>query len=266
MNTQIALSDDERRRYSRHLLLSGVGEEGVLRLRSARVLVVGCGGLGSPVMLYLAAAGVGTLGMMDADVVDFSNLQRQIIHTTPDVGVSKLHSAAAKVKALNPDVKVCLHETRLTEDNATSLLEPYDFIVDAVDSWSSKLLINDACVAAGKPFCHAGVQGFSGQLMTHLPGRPCLRCWLGDAPTPKAGQATPIPVAGTVVGILGTLQATEVMKFFTGVGTLCTNRLLVVDALTMSFESLSVSPAAHCPACSKHQTVSDCAETETSRG
>lgn len=256
MNTHFPLSDDERRRYSRHILLPGVGEEGVQRLRSARVLVVGVGGLGSPVVLYLAAAGVGTLGMVDTDVVDLSNLQRQIIHSTPDVGMSKLCSAAAKVKALNPDVEVCLHETRFTAHNASALIEPYDFIVDAVDTWASKFLINDACVAAGKPFCHAGVQGFSGQLMTYVPGAPCLRCILGEARGNEREPVGKIAVAGSVVGVLGSLQATEVLKFITRVGMLCTHRLLTFDALTLNFETLSVPSDAHCPTCGDHRLSS----------
>lgn len=251
MNAYPQLSAEECQRYHRHILLPGVGEEGVQRLRAARVLVVGVGGLGSPVVLYLAAAGVGVLGLVDTDVVDVSNLQRQIIHTTRDVGRNKLHSAADKVRALNPDVKLEIHDVRLTAHNALSLVREYDFVIDAVDTWASKLEVNDACVAAGKPFCHAGVQGFAGQLMTHVPGAPCLRCVLGDAlaaDTHRAESGVPA-VLGSLVGVLGSLQATEAIKFITGVGALCTHRLLVVDASAMTFETIQVQRNARCQSC-----------------
>lgn len=251
MNEHPHLSADERLRYRRHLLLPGMGEEGVQRLRAARVLVVGIGGLGAPVVLYLAAAGVGVLGLVDADVVDVSNLQRQIIHTTRDIGRSKLQSAAEKVRALNPDVKLEIHDVRLTARNALSLVREYDFVIDAVDTWASKLEINDACVAAGKPFCHAGVQGFVGQLMTYVPGAPCLRCVLGDtlAADGNRAETESQAVMGSLVGVLGSLQSTETIKFITGVGTLCTRRLLVVDASTMTFETLQVQQSARCHSC-----------------
>lgn len=251
MNFHPHLSAEECKRYSHHIQLLGVGEEGVQRLRAARVLVVGVGGLGSPIVLYLAAAGVGTLGLVDTDVVDVSNLQRQIIHTVEDIGRSKLQSATEKVRALNPDVKLEMHDVRLAVHNAPSLVREYDFVIDAVDTWTSKMVINDACVVTDKPFCHAGVQGFRGQLMTYVPGAPCLRCVLGDAlPTDEhRADSESQAVMGSLVGVLGSLQATEAIKFITGVGTLCTRRLLVVDASAMTFETFQVQPSARCQSC-----------------
>ena len=238
-------------RYRPHLLLSDIGGAGQRRLRDARVLVIGVGGLGSPVALYLAAAGIGTLGLADADVVDLSNLQRQIIHTTPDVGRLKVNSAADRIALLNPDVTVRRHPAFVDADNIAALLADYDFVVDGTDSFAAQFLINDACVAAGVPFSHGGVSQFRGQTMTVLPGRSaCYRCVFGAPPdedglAPCARQG----ILGAVAGMLGTIQAAEALKFLTGTGELLTDALLTFDARTMAFRRVAVKADDHCPAC-----------------
>lgn len=179
----MALSQEELERYSRHIILKGVGLSGQKKLLQGKVLVIGAGGLGAPVLMYLAASGVGTLGIMDDDVVDRSNLQRQIIHGTADIGRSKVRSAAARVKDINPHVETVLYEERAEAENLMEILSKYDFIIDAVDSFASKFLINDACVLAKKPFCHGGIREFQGQVMTYVPGcGPCYRCIFEEIP------------------------------------------------------------------------------------
>lgn len=233
-------------RYSRHLMLPEIGEEGQQRILSSRVLVVGAGGLGSPVMLYLAAAGVGTIGVIDADVVDLSNLQRQIIHHTKDLGTPKVESAKAKIMAVNPDVAVETYHEFLTPANALSIIQGYDFIVSCTDNLAAKALVSDTCVAAGKAFSHGGISEWTGQTFTHVPGTADYRTIFGDAPSPsadspEAGEPKAVlGVLGAVAGMLGTIQAAETLKYLTGAGTLLTNRLLMFDALTMQFNLLTL--------------------------
>ena len=239
-------TEEQIQRYSRHILLQDVGVEGQEKIMNARVLVVGAGGLGAPVSLYLAAAGIGTIGIVDADVVDLSNLQRQVIHFTKDVGVPKVKSAEEKIKAINPDVKVETYYKFLDSSNALDIIKEYDFIVDGTDNFPVKFLINDACVMAGKPFSHGGILRFNGQTFTHLPGTACYRCMFKEPPpvgaVPTCSQAG---VLGAIAGMLGTIQAAETLKYFTGIGELLTNRLLTFDAKTMQFRTVLMRHLRH---------------------
>ncbi len=252
----IDFSEEQIERYSRHILLQDVGVEGQEKLLGGRVLIVGAGGLGSPVALYLAAAGVGHIGIIDADCVDLSNLQRQVIHTTADIGRPKVESAREKMLAINPDIEVTTYHEYLEADNALDIIRPYDFIVDGTDNFPVKFLINDACVMAGKPFSHGGILRFDGQTFTHLPGTACYRCMFKEPPpagaVPTCSQAG---VLGAVAGMLGTIQATEVLKYLTGVGELLTDRLLSFNAKSMTFRTTKVRRQTTCPVCGAHPTV-----------
>jgi len=243
------LSVSQSERYARHLMLPEIGMDGQLRLSSARVLVVGIGGLGSPAAFYLVAAGVGTVGLVDSDVVDLSNLQRQILHATADVGKSKVESAAHKLRALNPEVTVRTHPARLDPDNAAALLEAYEVVLDATDNFDAKFLIADACHAAGKPYVHAGILRFQGQAMTVIPGKTaCYRCVFEGVPPPVGAVAGPI---GGVPGVIGAIQATEAIKLLLQMGELLTDRLLTWDALTMRFREVRVRRNPDCPLCGR---------------
>lgn len=249
-------TEEELLRYSRHILLQDVGVEGQEKIRQGRVLVVGAGGLGAPVALYLAAAGVGTIGIVDGDVVDLSNLQRQVIHFTKDVGTPKVESAREKILQLNPNVKVETYREFLMADNALDIIRGYDFIVDGTDNFPVKFLINDACVMAGKPFSHGGILRFEGQTFTHLPGTACYRC-LFKAPPPAGAVPTcsQAGVLGAIAGMLGTIQAAETLKYLTGVGELLTDRLLTFNARTMDFRKVRTPRHDGCPLCGSHPTV-----------
>jgi len=258
------LTDEQMDRYSRHLILKEVGPEGQSKLLRARVLVVGTGGLGSPVSLYLAAAGVGTLGLVDADAVDISNLQRQIIHTTADIDRPKVESAEAKLKAINPDVTVEPWLLYLDASNIAEIVRQYDFVIDGTDNFASKFLINDACVMAGIPFSHGGILRFDGQTMTVLPGRSaCYRCCFPEPPPAKAvPSCSQAGVLGAVAGMLGTIQAAEALKFITGAGTLLTDTLLTFDAKTMNFRRVKLRKRPDCPVCGEHPTVVELRDSE----
>lgn len=238
------LNEEQIERYSRHIILQGVGGDGQEKLLNGKVLIIGAGGLGAPVALYLAAAGVGHIGIIDADVVDISNLQRQVIHFTPDIGRPKVESAKEKMNQINPDVNVTTYYDLFTKDNALDILKGYDFVVDGTDSFPSKFLINDACVIAGKPFSHGGILRFDGQTMTHVPGTASYRCVFKEPPpanaVPTCSQAG---VFGAVAGMLGTIQAAEAIRYLTGVGELLTNRVLIFDALNMKFRTVKVKPS-----------------------
>lgn len=249
-------TEEQIQRYSRHILLQDVGVEGQEKILNAKVLVVGAGGLGAPVSLYLAAAGIGRIGIIDADVVDLSNLQRQVIHFTKDVGVPKVDSAKEKILAINPDVKVDTFHEFLWSGNALDIIKEYDFIVDGTDNFPVKFLINDACVMAGKPFSHGGILRFNGQTFTHLPGTACYRCFFKEPPPYR--QYPPVHrlgVLGAIAGMLGTIQAAETLKYFTGVGELLTNRLLTFDAKTMLFRTIPVKQRPSCAICGEHPTI-----------
>ena len=256
-------NEEELTRYSRHILLQDVGVEGQEKLRQASVLVVGAGGLGSPVALYLAAAGVGTIGIVDGDVVDLSNLQRQIIHTTADVGRPKVVSAKEKINRINPHVRVVKHAEFLRADNAMDIISPYDFVVDGTDNFPVKFLINDACVRAGKPFSHGGILRFEGQTFTHIPGTACYRCLFGAPPPPGlVPTCSQAGVLGAIAGMLGTIQAAEVLKYFTGAGSLLTNRLLTFNAKTMDFRTIRTNRNPRCPVCGNNPTIHELIDYE----
>lgn len=236
------LTEEQAERYSRHLLLQGVGVGGQKKLLESKVLVIGAGGLGSPAILYLAASGVGTIGIADGDTVDLSNLQRQVIHSNQGIGRSKAESAGERVSALNPDVQVNLYPERVNPDNILELIEPYDFIIDGVDNFAAKFLINDACVLAKKPFCHAGIREFYGQVLTYVPGAgPCYRCIFEEIPEDgTVDRCSTSGVIGSIPGVIGSIQALEAQKYLTGAGELLTGKILTFDGLTMRFRTVEV--------------------------
>ncbi len=252
-----ALSNDEILRYSRHLIIPEVGMEGQQKLKAARVLLIGAGGLGAPLGLYLTAAGVGHIGMVDFDVVDFTNLQRQVIHATADVGRKKLDSAAAKMQAINPHVEITKHETALSSENALDILKDYDIVVDGTDNFPTRYLVNDACVLLGKPNVYGSIFRFEGQATVFAyEGGPCYRCLYPEPPPPGL---VPSCAEGGVLGILpgtiGLIQATETVKLILGIGEPLVGRLLLYDALGMRFRELKLRKNPECPVCGEHPTV-----------
>lgn len=256
-------TEDDLVRYSRHILLADVGVEGQEKIRNGKVLVVGAGGLGAPVSLYLAAAGVGTIGIVDGDVVDLSNLQRQVIHFTPDVGKPKVESAEEKIRLINPGVNVVTYKEFLMSDNALDIINDYDFIVDGTDNFPVKFLINDACIMAGKPYSHGGILRFEGQTFTHLPGHACYRCLFNSPPPPGAvPTCSQAGVLGAIAGMLGTIQATETLKFLTGVGELLVDQLLTFNAKTMNFRKIKVKHNHKCPICGEEPTITELIDYE----
>ncbi len=253
----IDFTEAQLERYSRHIILSDIGIEGQHAIQSGKVLIIGMGGLGSPAALYLAAAGVGTIGIADADRVELSNLQRQVIHFTSDLDRPKVESAAEKMRAINPDITVKTYCEYIQAANIGPIIADYDFVIDAADNFATKFLINDACVMAGKPFSHGGILRFHGQTMTFLPGQSaCYRCIFPVAPprgsTPSCSQAG---VLGVVAGILGTIQAAEALKFITKTGTLLADALLTFDARTMLFRKVEIRRNAQCPVCGDQPAI-----------
>lgn len=255
------LSPTQLERYSRHVIMDDVGPAGQAALTDGAVLVVGAGGLGSPVIQYLAAAGVGRLGIADDDVVELSNLQRQVIHTTEDVGRSKVDSAAESVAALNPDVTVDRHELRVTRDDAPRLVDEYDIVVDASDNFPTRFLLNDACHLAETPLVHGAVYRFEGQATTIMGGQPCYRCLFPEAPPDGAvPDCATAGVLGILPGTIGAIQATEACKLLLEVGDSLHGSLLVYDARDVQSETVPISPDPDCPVCGPTQaieTVSD---------
>lgn len=252
-----ALSKDEILRYSRHLIIPEVGMEGQLKLKAANVLLVGTGGLGAPLGLYLAAAGVGHIGLVDFDVVDFTNLQRQVIHHTSDVGRKKLDSAAEKMTAINPHIRITRHETALTSENALDIIRDYDLVVDGTDNFPTRYLVNDACVLLGKPNVYGSIFRFDGQATVFAyEGGPCYRCLYPEPPPPGL---VPSCAEGGVLGILpgtiGLIQATETVKLILGIGEPLVGRLLLYDALGMRFRELKLRRNPECPVCGDHRTI-----------
>jgi molybdopterin/thiamine biosynthesis adenylyltransferase len=244
----VSLTDEQRQRYARHLALPEVGEAGQEKLLGSKVLVIGAGGLGSPAAFYLAAAGIGTIGLMDGDTVDLSNLQRQILHTTASVGTNKTESARDRIAALDPAITVECHPFRLSSDNAPEILAGYDFVIDATDNFDSKFLIARACHEASKPWSHGGIGNFHGQTMTIIPGQTaCYNCVFHEDGAPK--NAIPQGPIGALPGIIGSIQAIEVIKYLLGIGTLLTDALLTFDALTMNFRKVTVRRDAGCGVC-----------------
>ena len=255
-------SEEEIKRYSRHIILKEVGGKGQKKLREARALVVGAGGLGSPVAYYLAAAGVGTLGIVDDDVVDVSNLQRQILHRTSGVGAKKTDSAAERLQALNPGVVVEKHTLRLARDNVEGIISGYDVIINGVDNFPSRYLLHDACFFAGKPLIEAGVLQFLGQMMTIVPGEgPCYRCVFPEPPPPgSVPSCQEAGVLGAVVGVMGVMQATEAIKLILGVGKPLVGRILIYEALSGTFREVKFRRNPKCPLCGEEPTISDLIE------
>jgi len=253
----MALTNEQLERYSRHIILSEVGAKGQKKLLDAKVLIIGAGGLGSPAALYLAAAGVGTIGIADADEVDLSNLQRQVLHTTTDVGKAKALSAKETMNAINPDVKVNVHRLFVAADNIMELIAGYDFVIDGTDNFPSKFLINDACVLSKKPFSHAGIIRFKGQLMTYVPGAgPCYRCIFREPPPPDAvPTCRQAGVIGAIGGVIGSLQAMETVKFIIGKGKLLTGSLLSYDALEMDFRKIKLPTVKNCAVCGENPSI-----------
>ncbi|MDO4647729.1 MAG: thiazole biosynthesis adenylyltransferase ThiF [Eubacteriales bacterium] len=261
----MAMTDEQLERYSRHIILKEVGVKGQKKLMNAKVLIIGAGGLGAPAAMYLAAAGVGTIGIVDADEVDLSNLQRQIIHTTDDLGKAKVKSAKETMQAMNPDVEVKTYRMFVTSENIMDLIEEYDFVIDGTDNFPAKFLINDACVMAKKPFSHAGIIRFKGQLMTYVPGEgPCYRCVFKNPPpkdaVPTCKQAG---VIGAMGGVIGSLQAMEAIKYITGVGKLLTGSLLTYDAINQEFRKIKLPKDTHgCAVCGDHPTITELIDYE----
>ena len=258
------LSVDEVRRYSRHLIIPDVGKTGQRRLKNARVLVVGAGGLGSPALLYLAAAGVGTLGIVDFDVVDESNLQRQVIHGQSDVGRPKAVSAMESITEINPLVNVVLHQERLDSDNAMQIFADYDLIVDGTDNFATRYLVNDACVLLGKPYVWGSIYRFDGQASVFWAEHgPCYRCLYPEPPPPGM---VPSCAEGGVLGVLcatiGSIQVNEAIKVITGIGEPMVGRLMVYDALDMTFRSVKVRKDPECPVCGKNPTITELIDYE----
>jgi adenylyltransferase/sulfurtransferase len=254
-----ALSNEEIARYSRHLILPEVGMEGQKKLKAAKVLCVGTGGLGSPLALYLAAAGIGTLGLVDFDVVDSSNLQRQIIHSTPDVGRPKIDSAEEKLKALNPFINIVKHDTMLTSANALEIIREYDVIADGTDNFQTRYLVNDACVLTGKPNAYGSIFRFEGQASVFATkDGPCYRCLYPEPPPPGlVPSCAEGGVLGILPGLVGVIQATEAIKLILGKGEPLIGRLLLVDALNMNFRQLKLRKNPDCPVCGTHPTVTE---------
>jgi molybdopterin/thiamine biosynthesis adenylyltransferase/rhodanese-related sulfurtransferase len=248
------LSAEEIQRYARHLILPGVELGGQQRLKSARVLVIGAGGLGSPVALYLAAAGIGTLGLVDFDVVDVTNLQRQLLHGTADIGRPKLDSARDRIHDVNPHVRVEPHAVKLTSANALEILGGYDIVVDGTDNFATRYLVNDACVLLGKPNVYGSIFRFEGQASVFsTPAGPCYRCLFPEPPPPGlVPSCAEGGVLGVLPGMVGTIQAAEALKLALGLGTTLAGRLLLVDALTMSFRTVTLRRDPACPACGTH--------------
>lgn len=238
----MALTSHQKERYARHLPIDEVGTKGQEKLLHAKVCIIGAGGLGSPAALYLAASGVGTIGIADADTVDVSNLQRQILHGDTDLGIPKVQSAKETLQRINSELEVLTYPVYVSEENIAGIIQDYDFVIDAADNFPTKFLINDACVRAGKPFVHAGVIRFQGQLMTYVPGQgPCYRCIFQNPPqegaVPSAKQAG---VVGAVCGVIGSLEAMEAVKYILGAGELLTGRMLVYDGLRAQFRTVKL--------------------------
>jgi adenylyltransferase/sulfurtransferase len=259
----MSFTEKQLERYSRHIILEDVGVKGQQRIMKGKVLIIGAGGLGAPAALYLAAAGVGTIGLVDGDVVDLTNLQRQVIHFTADVGRAKVVSASEKIKLINPDVKVITHKERVFANNIEEIIKDYDFVIDGTDNFPAKFVINDACVFTEKPFSHGGILRFDGQTITYVPGEACYRCVFATPPpkdaVPTCSQAG---VLGAVAGMLGTIQAAEALKYLVGEGELLTNRLLIFNALNMNFRTANVKRNPDCPVCGDNPTITELVDEE----
>ena len=256
-------SQEQLERYSRHIILADVGPQGQTKIMEAKVLIIGAGGLGAPAALYLAAAGVGTIGLADGDEVELSNLQRQVIHFTCDLGKAKVLSAKEKIAKINPEVKVVTYQERLFAHNISDVIGDYDFVIDGTDNFPAKFLINDACVLNKKPYSHGGILRFAGQTLTYLPDQACYRC-LFNTPPPKGAvpSCSQAGILGAIAGMLGTIQAAEALKYIIGKGELLVNRLLVFDALAMIFRTVKINKNSNCPVCGNKPTITELVDHE----
>ena len=260
------LNNEEIRRYSRHLILPEVGLAGQKKIKATSVLCIGAGGLGSPIAMYLAAAGIGKIGIVDFDTVDFSNLQRQILHTDADVGRSKAESAKETIRGINPHCEVVIHNTRITSENALDLIRPYDIVVDGTDNFPTRYLTNDACVLLKKPNVYGSIFRFEGQASVFAPhlGGPCYRCLYPEPPPPgMVPSCAEGGVLGVLPGIIGCIQATEILKLAIGKGTSLVGRLLLFNALDMKFRELKLRKDPACPICGEHPTIKELIDYET---
>lgn len=255
----MALTEEQRERYSRHIMLGQVGEAGQRKLLSSKVLLIGAGGLGSPAAVYLAAAGIGTIGIVDADKVELTNLQRQILHHTSDLGVEKVKSAQTKMRAINPDVTVKPYHELVSAANIRKIIREYDFVIDATDNFPAKFLINDACFFENKPFSHAGVLRFDGQLMTVLPSKSaCYRCVFHSLPSADVARScSHAGILGVLPGVIGILQATETIKYLLSIGELLTDALLTYNALTMEFRKMRLRRNPDCLLCGPNPRITE---------
>jgi adenylyltransferase/sulfurtransferase len=257
------LTPAQVQRYSRHLIMNGVGSVGQRKMIDSKVLIVGAGGLGSPVALYLALAGIGTIGIVDFDVVDVSNLQRQILHTDADVGRPKVISAKETLQAHNPEVNVIVHEEPINSDNAMVIIPNYDIVVNGADNFATRYLVNDAAYLAGKPLVDGAILVFDGQATTYLPGQGCYRCMFPDPPPPgEVPNCAEAGVIGALPGLVGSIQALEVAKLAMGVGETLTSRMLLIDALTMEFREIKIRQNPDCKLCGENPEVTELVDYE----
>lgn len=261
-------SNEQLERYSRHIILKEIGYSGQKKLKNAKVLVIGAGGLGSPAIMYLASAGIGTIGIADGDIVDLSNLQRQIIHSEKDLGADKVESAKNTVISMNKDIKVNIYKKIINTSNIQEIIEQYDFVIDATDNFETKFLINDACVLSHKPFSHGAVLGMKGQAMTYIPDKgPCYRCIFDEPPVqgevPTCKEAG---VLGAVCGIVGSIQATEAIKYILGIGDLLNGYMFTIDAITMEFRKISFPDTVEdCKICGENPSITTLKEENYER-
>ena len=263
MTQSTALTPEQVQRYSRHIIMDQVGSKGQRKLLESKVLIVGAGGLGSPSAVYLTLAGVGTVGIVDFDVVDISNLQRQILHQHADIGRPKVESAKSTIKAYNPDTIVQIHETPLTSENAMEIIGQYDVIINGVDNFPTRYLVNDAAYMLNKPLVDGSILMFDGQATVYLPGQGCYRCLFPTPPPPGAvPNCSEAGVLGAMTGLVGSIQATETLKLLLGIGESLVSRLLLIDALSMDFRTVKIRQNPKCPLCGAEPTVTELIDYE----
>ena len=259
----LALTPEQVKRYSRHIIMGDVGSKGQRALMSSKALIIGAGGLASPSAIYLSLAGVGTVGIVDFDVVELSNLQRQVLHHTADVGRPKVQSAYDNIKAYNPDVNVVLHETRLDSSNAMEIISQYDLVINGADNFATRYLVNDACYLLNKPLMDGSILIFDGQATVFLPGQGCYRCLFPEPPPPgMVPNCAEAGVLGALTGLVGSIQATEALKYFLGIGESLSSRLLLIDALSMTFREVRLKRNPNCPLCGDNPTVTELIDYE----
>ena len=259
----LMLTPEQVKRYSRHIIMSDVGSKGQRALMASKALIIGAGGLGSPSAIYLSLAGVGTVGIVDFDVVELSNLQRQVLHHTADVGRPKVQSALDNIKSYNPDVNVVLHETRLESENAMEIISQYDLVINGADNFATRYLVNDACYLLKKPLVDGSILIFDGQATVFLPGEGCYRCLFPSPPPPgMVPNCAEAGVLGALTGLVGSIQATEALKYFLGIGESLSSRLMLIDALSMTFREVRLKRNPDCPLCGDNPTVTELIDYE----